>query len=97
MAESMHERYDRDERALTGSASDELWTNELSDAVVDVTAPILQASAWDGLPNDAPARTTERYTAAAALVRLSLEFRGSRSLGSGLDSAVKELPAGVIG
>src|SRR4051794_31075475 len=77
MPDSMHERYDRDERQLTASAADELWTNEVFDAVVDVTAPILEASSWEGVPTDAPARTAERRTAAGALVAMAL--RASRT------------------
>lgn len=77
MPESMHERYDRDERRLIASAAEELWTNDLFDATVDVTAPIMDASSWDGLPEDAPPRTAERYTAASALTAMAL--RASRT------------------
>jgi hypothetical protein len=75
--ESMHERYDRDERRLVTTAADELWTNDLLDAIVDVASPILAASAWDGLPDDAAPRTSERYTAASALTAMAL--RASRT------------------
>lgn len=76
MPESMHERYDRDERRLVATAAEELWTDDLLDAITDVAAPILQASTWDGLPDDAPIRTSERYTASGALVAMAL--RASR-------------------
>lgn len=68
----MHAVYDRDERQLLDTAADELWTDHLLDAMVDVSAPILEASAWDGLPDDAPPRTAERLTAAAALASMAL-------------------------
>jgi hypothetical protein len=74
MGESMHERYDRDERRLVETAGRELWTSELHDTVVDVAAPILDASAWNGLPADAPPRTSERYTAVAALAAMGLRI-----------------------
>ena len=93
MAGSMHERYDRDERALIGRARDELWTSELFDAVVDVTAPILYASAWAGLPDDTPARTTERYTAAAALSAIALRTARTVALTARAGYAVEALPA----
>ncbi len=41
MTDSLHMRYDRDERQLVTTAAEELWTDELLDAVVDVAAPIL--------------------------------------------------------
>lgn len=78
MVESMHQRYDRDESQLLAAASDELWASSLFDAVVDVAAPILDASAWDGVPAGSPPRTAERYTAASALAAMAL--RTSRTI-----------------
>lgn len=68
----MHERYDRDERHLLDTAATEIWSDDLIDAVIVVAAPIMAASAWDGLPVDAPPRTTERFTAASALTAMAL-------------------------
>lgn len=90
MAESLHERYDTDERRLVQTARDELWTSEVLDAAVDIAAPILAASAWDGLPADAPPRTAERYTAASALAAMALRATRTVSLtvraGYGVDA-----------
>jgi len=77
MPELMHDRYDRDERRLLDSAAAEIWTSDLLDAVIDVASPIMAASAWHGLPPDAPPRTMERYTAAGALTAMAL--RASRT------------------
>lgn len=76
--EPMHECYDANERHLTADAAEDLWTTELLDAAIDVVAPIMDATAWGDLPDDAPPRTSERYQAADALVALAL--RTSRSI-----------------
>jgi hypothetical protein len=80
MAESLHERYDRDERHLLDVAAMEIPTDDLLDAVVDVAAPIIAASAWDSVPPDAPPRTTERYTAAGALTAMALRATRTTAL-----------------
>lgn len=49
MAESLHKRYDRDERRLLATAATEIATDNLLDAVIDVASPVIAASAWDGL------------------------------------------------
>jgi hypothetical protein len=76
MSESMHARYDRDERQLVATAADDLWSDELLDAIVDVASPIMAASAWHGLPDGAAPGTTERY-AVSSLMAVGL--RGARS------------------
>lgn len=48
MPESMHERYDRDERRLIDTAAQEISNHDLLDAVIDVASPIMAASAWNG-------------------------------------------------
>ena len=80
MAESLHERYDRDERRLLDTAATELPTDNLLDAVIDVASPVIGASAWDDLPADAPPRTTERYTAAGALTAMALRAARTTAL-----------------
>jgi len=80
MAESLHERYDRDERRLLDTAGTEIPTDDLLDAVIDVASPIIAASAWESLPDDAPPRTTERYTAAGALTAMALRTARTTAL-----------------
>jgi hypothetical protein len=76
----LHQRYDRDERQLLDTAATEIPTSPLLDEVIDVAAPILAASAWDGLPTDAPPRTSERYTAAGALAAMALRAARTTAL-----------------
>lgn len=80
MAESLHERYDRDERRLLDAAAAEISTDGLLDAVIDVASPVIAASAWDGLPADAPPRTSERFTAAGALTAMALRAARTTAL-----------------
>ena len=80
MAESLHERYDHDERRLLDGARAEISTDELFDAVIDAAAPIVAASAWNGLPPDALPRTSERYTAAGALTAMALRTARATAL-----------------
>jgi hypothetical protein len=93
----MHERYDRDERGLLEAAGHDLWASDLLDAVVDSAAPVLEASAWDGLPPESPPRTAERYTAASTLAAMALRAARTIALtvraGYGVDalSAVRRL------
>jgi len=77
-SESLHERYDRDERALIDTAGVQLWTDHLLDAVIDVASPIMAGSSWDGLPDGAQPRTAERYTASSALMAMGL--RAARTI-----------------
>jgi len=37
--EQMHERYNGDETRLLATATDELWTSDLLDAITDVASP----------------------------------------------------------
>jgi hypothetical protein len=80
MAESLHKRYDRDERRLLDAAATEIATDNLLDAVIDVASPVIAASAWDGLPADAPPRTSERLTAAGALTAMALRAARTTAL-----------------
>lgn len=80
MAESLHERYDRDERRLLDAAAREIPTDNLLDEVIDVASPVIAASAWDGLPDDAPPRTSERWTAASALTAMALRAARTTAL-----------------
>jgi hypothetical protein len=90
MGESMHQRYDRDERRLVEKAGQDLWTSELVDSVVDVAAPILEASAWHRLPASSPPRTGDRFTASAALAAIALRVTRTIALtvraGYGVDA-----------
>jgi hypothetical protein len=78
MAETLHERYDRDERRLVATASGELWTDALVDLIVDVASPILEGASWRGVPEDAPPRWSERSTAMLSLAAMAL--RGIRTV-----------------
>ena len=80
MAESLHQRYDRDERRLLDAAAAEIPTNSLLDAVMDVASPLIAASAWDGIPADARPRTAERFTAAGALAAMGLRAARTTAL-----------------
>jgi hypothetical protein len=80
MPESMHERYDRDERRLIDTAATEIATSDLLDAVIDVASPIIAASAWSALPDDVAPRTAERYTAAGALTAMALRATRTTAL-----------------
>lgn len=80
MEESMHERYDRDERDLVATAAEMIWSDELLDAVVDIAAPILAASEWFGVPTGAPPRWVERATAAGALTAIALRAARTTAL-----------------
>jgi len=80
MPESMHERYDRDERRLIDTAATEIWSDDLLDTVIDVASPIMAASAWNGLPADAPPHTAERFTAAGALTAMGLRAARTTAL-----------------
>ena len=73
MPESMHERYDADERRLLDSAASELWTDALLNAIVDVAPRIYEGASWaGGSPVDAPPRWAERSTAVLALASMAL-------------------------
>lgn len=72
MPETLHESYDRDERRLVATASQELWTDALVDLMVDVAAPILEGAQWRGVPKDAPPRWSERSTAMLALAAMAI-------------------------
>lgn len=76
--ESMHERYDRDERRLVEDVAAELWANPLVDAIVDEAASILEGAEWEGVPDDAPPRFKERSTAILSLAAMAL--RGARAV-----------------
>jgi len=78
MPESMHQRYDRDERRMVATASEELWTDGLVDALVDEAAPILEGAEWYGAPEEAPPRWSARSTAILSLAALAL--RASRAV-----------------
>lgn len=67
MLRTDHERYDRDERRLLETASDELWSDCLVDGVVDVAAEVLEGASWSGVSESAAPRTAERLTATLAL------------------------------
>lgn len=74
MAETLHERFDRDERRLLESASADLWSNELLDALIDVASPVLEGSRWNRVPDGATVRWAERATAAGALAAMALRL-----------------------
>lgn len=80
VSESMHERYDRDERGLVLSAGHELWTDGLVDMAVDVSSPIFEAAQWRGIPEGKPALWVERATATNALSAIALRATRTVSL-----------------
>jgi len=72
MPESLHERYDRDEQRLVATASTELWSDAMLDAVVDAAAHLLGAASWREVPEEAPPRWAQRSTAGLALAAMAL-------------------------
>ena len=68
----MHHRYDEDEQRLRETASEELWTSDLLDMTVDVSAPILRAAQWQKVPEYAPQLWHERSVAILALGAIGL-------------------------
>lgn len=72
MPDSLHERYDLDERQLVATASGELWSDALLDAVVDAAAPLLDGASWREVPDGAPSRWSQRSTAMLALAAMAL-------------------------
>jgi|SRR5215218_999660 len=72
MGVKAHERYDVDERRLVANASEALWTDGLIDIVIDSAMPILDGAQWNGVPEGAPPRWSERSTAILALAAMAL-------------------------
>lgn len=89
--ESLHERYDRDERALLDSAAERLWADALLDGLVDTAAAILDAAQWREVPADAGPLWVERATAGNALAAMSLRLARTIALTVRCGYAVESL------
>ncbi len=72
--EFLHHKYDRDERRLLDAASDDLWTSDLLDRIVDVASPVFAAAEWRG---DPPEGKSQRWAQCSTAI-LSLAGMGLR-------------------
>lgn len=66
-SDSLHDKYDRDERRLLDSAKTDLWADSLFDGIVDVAEEVFGSLDWKGVPAGAPAAWSNRSTAMLAL------------------------------